>query len=85
MEGDLKSQRIHEVFQEALAQKKPSVSARMWAYRSLTVPLNVFDFTVSGHRDGPELFLKNFTGTYANFSNLRGDCKLSQTVSKTAG
>jgi transposase len=68
IEGDLKSQRIHEVFQAALAQKKPSVSARMWAYRSLTVPLNVFDFTVSRHRDGPELFLKNFSGT------LLGDC-----------
>jgi transposase len=66
--GDLKSQRIHEVFQEAIDQKKPSVSARMWAYRSLTVPLNVFDFTVSRHRDGPELFLKHFQGT------LQGDC-----------
>jgi transposase len=68
IEGDLKSQRIHEVFQAALAQKKPSVSGRMWAYRSLTVPLNVFDFTVSRHRDGPELFLKDFTGT------LMADC-----------
>ena len=66
--GDLKSQRIYEVFQEALAQKKPSVSARMWTYRSLSVPLNVFDFTVSRHRDGPQLFLANFTGT------LMADC-----------
>jgi transposase len=66
--GDLKSQRMHEVFQEALAQKKPSVSGRMWAYRSLVVPLSVFDFTVSRHRDGPELFLKDFRGT------LLGDC-----------
>ncbi|MCI0404176.1 MAG: IS66 family transposase [Acidobacteria bacterium] len=66
--GDLKSQRIHEVFQEALREKKPSVSARMWAYRSLTVPLNVFDFTVSRHRDGPETFLRNFRGT------LLADC-----------
>ena len=66
---------MHEVFQEALAQKKPSVSARMWAYRSLVVPLNVFDFTVSRHRDGPELFLKDFTGTlladcYAGFQGI---------------
>ena len=73
--GDRKSQRIHEVFQEALAQKKPSVSGRMWAYRSLTVPINVFDFTVSRHRDGPELFLKDFTGTlladcYAGFQGI---------------
>jgi hypothetical protein len=29
----------------------------MWAYRSLLVPLNVFDFTVSRHRDGPDAFL----------------------------
>lgn len=68
VDGDLKSQRIAEVFQEAVAQKKPSVSGRMWVYRSLTVPLNVFDFTVSRHRDGPELFLADFRGT------LLGDC-----------
>jgi transposase len=68
IEGDLKSQRIQEVFQEAWREKKPSVSARMWAYRSLTVPLNVFDFTVSRHRDGPVLFLKDFQGT------LLADC-----------
>ena len=44
--GDAKSQRIHEVFAAAIAEGKPSVTGRMWAYRSLTVPLNVFDFTV---------------------------------------
>lgn len=66
--GDQKSQRMHEVFQEALVQKKPSVSGRMWAYRSLTAPLNVFDFTVSRHRDGPDAFLTSFTGT------LLADC-----------
>jgi transposase len=66
--GDFKSQRAYEVFQEAWAQNKPSVSARIWAYRSLVVPLNVFDFTVSRHRDGPEAFLENFRGT------LLGDC-----------
>ena len=65
IEGDAKSQRIHEVFSEARAEGKPSVSGRMWAYRSLTVPINVFDFTVSRHRDGPDEFLvaSNFTGT----------------------
>ncbi len=26
---------------------EPSVTARMWAYRGVTVPLNVFDFTVN--------------------------------------
>jgi transposase len=63
--GDAKSQRIHEVFTAARAEGRPSVSGRMWAYRSLTVPINVFDFTVSRHRDGPDEFLVagNFTGT----------------------
>ncbi len=73
--GDAKSQRIHEVFSEALAAGKPSVTARMWAYRGITVPLNVFDFTVSRHRDGPDLFLQNFRGTlladcYAGYAGI---------------
>jgi transposase len=68
LDGDLKSQRIHEVFTEAVAEGKPSVTARMWAYRSVTVPLNVFDFTVSRHRDGPDAFLETFTG------KLMADC-----------
>lgn len=69
-EGDPKSQRIFEVFSEARANGEPSVPARMWVYRSVTVPLNVFDFTVSRHRDGPDQFLvhSGFTGT------LLGDC-----------
>jgi transposase len=66
--GDAKSERIFEVFSKARAEGKPSVSARMWAYRSLTIPLNVFDFTVSHHRDGPDLFLAGFRG------KLLGDC-----------
>ena len=65
---DLKSQRIHDVFKRAIDNGKPSVSARMWAYRGMTVPLNVFDFTVSRHRDGPEAFLENFRG------KLMADC-----------
>ena len=56
-EDDAKSRRIHEVFSEARAEGRKSVSGRMWAYRSLTVPINVFDFTVSRHRDGPDDFL----------------------------
>lgn len=67
-ENDPKSPRLQEVFREALAAGKPSVSARMWAYRGITVPLSVFDFTVSRHRDGPDLFLQNFRGT------LMADC-----------
>ena len=56
-ENDPKSRRIHEVFAAARAEGRKSVSGRMWAYRSLTVPINVFDFTVSRHRDGPDDFL----------------------------
>ncbi len=66
--GDLKSKRIHEVLSEAKRKGKPSLSARMWAYRSATIPLNVFDFTVSRHRDGPDLFLHDYIG------KLMADC-----------
>ena len=66
--GDAKSQRIHEVLSEAVESGKKSVTARMWAYRSMMLPINVFDFTVSRHRDGPDVFLKDFAG------KLLGDC-----------
>ena len=56
-QDDPKSRRIHEVFTEARAEGRKSVSGRMWAYRSLTLPINIFDFTVSRHRDGPDDFL----------------------------
>ena len=66
---DPKSQRVYEVFSDAREQGKAHVSGRMWVYRSLGPDgANVFDFTVSRHRDGPEEFLKNYTGT------LLGDC-----------
>jgi transposase len=67
-EDDLKSQRIHEVFRDAIAEGKRSVSGRMWAYLSFTLPLNAFDFTVSRHRDGPDLVLEHFHG------KLMADC-----------
>ena len=68
-DGDAKSRRIHEVLSAARAANKPHVSARMWAYRSFgSAGVNVFDFTVSRHRDGPQDFLKNYSGT------LLGDC-----------
>ncbi len=60
---DPKQRRIHEVFTKALNENKPSIRARMWAYRGANVKLNVFDFTVSRHRDGPELFFANYRGT----------------------
>lgn len=65
---DPKSRRINEVYQEALDNNKSSISAKMWAYRGLNVKLNLFDFTVSRHRDGPELFFADYEGT------LLGDC-----------
>jgi len=68
--GDsFKSRRIHEVLSAARAANKSHVSARMWSYRSLGAGgANVFDFTVSRHRDGPADFLKHYSGT------LLGDC-----------
>jgi transposase len=65
---DPKERRMHEVFSQALNENKPSIRAKMWAYRGATVKLNVFDFTVSRHRDGPELFFADYEGT------LLGDC-----------
>jgi hypothetical protein len=65
VEKDPKSQRIHDVFLAARNHRQPSVTARMWAYRSVELKLNVFDFTVSRHRDGPDEFLvkSEFAGT----------------------
>ena len=62
------SRRIHEVFSEAFTEGKRSVSSRMWAYRSITEPLNLFDFTVSRHRDGPVDMLADYCGI------LQADC-----------
>jgi transposase len=66
--ADPKQKRISEVFAEALKQGKPSIRAKMWAYRGASVKLNVFDFTVSRHRDGPESFFADYSGV------LLGDC-----------
>lgn len=80
-----KSRRIHEVFTQSRADGKPSVPGRMWVYRSLLVPLNVFDFTVSRHRDGPDQFLidSQFRGTlladcYSGYQGitLRSDARI---------
>jgi transposase len=65
---DPKSRRTHEVLSEAAAAGRRSVTARMWAYRGINIPLNVFDFTVSRHRDGPDLMLAEFAGS------LLADC-----------
>lgn len=66
--NDPKSERTHDVLREAAAAGRRSVSARMWAYRGVNIPLNVFDFTVSRHRDGPDLMLAAYTGA------LLADC-----------
>jgi transposase len=66
--NDAKGRRMQEVFEEALKKNKPSINAKMWAYRGVNIKLNVFDFTVSHHRDGPELFFADYEGT------LLGDC-----------
>ena len=66
--GDAKSERTYEKLQEATEKGKPSVTARMWAYRSVTVPLTFFDFTVSRERAGPDLVLQDFQG------KLMADC-----------
>ena len=63
-----KNVRACEVIAAAQAESRGSITARMWVYRSVTAPINVFDFTVSRHRDGPELFLDGFAGS------LMADC-----------
>lgn len=66
--GDLKSAWAYEKMCEAAEQGKPSVAAKMWAYRSVTTRLTFFDFTVSRKRAGPDLVLANFQG------KLMADC-----------
>jgi transposase len=66
--SDPKQRRIQEVFAKAIDENQPSINGKMWAYRGLNIKLNVFDFTVSRHRDGPELFFADYEGT------LLGDC-----------
>ena len=65
---DPKAARAREVIAAAQAEQRGSITARMWVYRSITTPINVFDFTVSRHRDGPDLFLDGFAGS------LMADC-----------
>lgn len=67
---NVRSQRVHEVLSAAFANDRKHVKAKMWAYRAGSVPLNVFDFTVSRHRDGPDQFLidNDYNGI------LLGDC-----------
>lgn len=68
--NDPKSRRVAEVIAKAKAENAKSIHAKMWAYRGVSMPLNIFDFTISRHRDGPDFFLidKNYQGV------LLGDC-----------
>ena len=75
---DPKSARTREVIAAAHAEARKSITARIWAYRGITVPINVFDFTVSRHRDGPEIFLDGFTG------KLMADCYSGYDAVQTA-
>jgi transposase len=82
---DPRSVRMREVLQKAIENGDPSVTARMWAYRSTAIPLNYFDFTISRHRDGPKLVLGDFGGIlmgdcYAGFEALvvRSDCRFER-------
>ncbi len=52
----------------AIEAGKKNITARMWAYRGIELPINVYDFTVNRSREGPDLMLSNFQGT------LLGDC-----------
>lgn len=65
---DPRSKRIHEVLSHAAQEGRKSVKARMWAYRPFELPIQVFDFTVSRHRDGPNEVLADYTGS------LMADC-----------
>ena len=61
-------ERISQVLGEAIAEGKPSISAKVWGYYASRLPMVAFDFTVSRHRDGPDDVLADFEGT------LIGDC-----------
>ena len=65
---DPRSARIHEVLSRAVQEGRKSIDARIWAYRPFELPFNVFDFTVSRHRDGPDEVLAGYTGS------LMADC-----------
>ena len=63
-----RSERIGEVLKKAMDAGKPSIRANFWGYYASRLPVVVYDFTVSRHRDGPDDVLANFEG------NLLGDC-----------
>lgn len=67
-QGTPRECRQSKIIAEALKNKRPSITAHLWGYYSVDVPINVYDFTVSRHREGPKEVLRDFAGT------AMGDC-----------
>lgn len=88
--ASVREQRRHEVLSEAIAKERPSLTARMWAYRGVHVPINVFDFTVSRERYGPDDVLVDFRGflmadCWSGFKkiHLRSDQRITRVACMT--
>jgi hypothetical protein len=84
-DASLRDRRRHEVLAEAIAKERPSLTARMWAYRGVNLPVNVFDFTVSRERYGPDDVLSEFRGflmadCWSGFTqiHLRSDLRITR-------
>jgi hypothetical protein len=80
-----RTRRRYEVLSDALAKDRPGLTARMWAYRGVTVPINVFDFTVSREPYGPDEVLSEFRGflladCWSGFQqiHLRSDARITR-------
>ena len=65
---DPRSRREFEILQQSLAEGKRTLDGRMWAYRSVQLPINFFDFTLGRQRAGPDEVLQHYAGI------LVGDC-----------
>ncbi len=65
---DPRTPRITEVLSEAQAQGRPAWQRGSGPIARWICLFNLFDFTVSRHRDGPDEILSNFAGV------LLGDC-----------
>lgn len=72
------SKRMQEVLKKALDAGEGRIIAWIWAYRPFELPVNVFDFTVSRHRDGPDDLLRGASGL------LMADCWSLLTIDSTA-
>jgi transposase len=84
-DASVRERRRHEVLSEAMAKERPSLNARMWAYRAVNLPINVFDFTVSRERYGPDDVLSEFRGflmadCWSGFKqiDLRSDLRITR-------